>query len=523
MKKSRCLGEKSVERQVIMKYKFRVTLLAFTVGVFPLLSGCSTVIEKIQQTTGNNVEKVETKLNGQEHKKPVKTGVEKNLLPPAPATDLANILKDDGKGRYAGNLFNHVKVSEALDQMPKGMSEEQIYAYLLGLVGENYKGDNTFFKQMEPNYRSQLDGLKSRINKSSSKDKATNVLVMLNASNSMQADMDGKSKLTASKLALTQFAASLPKNTQLSVSVFGQGNMNSLANTSNCQEPKTIYPKQSFDAKKFSSAWNQVTTFSRQSPLTQAIRSIYGETREGASNTDQTVLLITDQSDSCGGNLTHEAEEVRLSNEIGNFHIIGLKVNRQDEAELRKVANTAGGSYQRAADSTDLRRVFYNFQKEISKKNEPWQLQGLQKITQSYRTDSLLLSTHYESVLGKLKKENERLNKANEYIKDLQKINIKEWEKVDQWIQNRYQQVEDYMDNQNKTASGKLEKDYETNLEQLEQDWEKDGKSKEEFEKHKQEVLKEQPPIKNSDGDDSQTEPTEDPTENDTAQETQSE
>ncbi|SFI95183.1 VWA domain-containing protein [Thermoflavimicrobium dichotomicum] len=473
-----------------MKYRVSVTLLALMMGTFPLLSGCSTVIEKIQQTTGNNVEKVETKVSSQQHKKPEKTGEEKNLLPPAPATDLKNILKDDGKGRYAGEKYNKTKVLQALAQMPKGMSEEQIYAYLLGLVGENYKIDDKFFEQLNPNYQAQLNSLKSKTKNASSK--KANVIVLINGSESMQNRIDGNSKLQAAKLALAQFAASLPKDTTLSIHVFGhQGSTSSLGQTSTCQRPETVYSKQSFDAVKFATAMSRVNGSSSYSPLAQAIRSTYEGLANSSSDEKNIVLLITDQVDQCGGDPVREAEEVRSSDKIASFNILGVKVDPSNEVELKKTANIAGGAYYRVTTSNDLRKALFAYQKEIHRMNAPWQLQALEKITQSYQADNKMLKEHYQGVIEKLNLEYERLGEANNYIKDLQKVTTEEWKKVGEWIDSRFKQVGDYMDEQWKTVGTELDNEWKSSVDQLEEEWKQTGKPVEEFNKHKDTLLSE--------------------------------
>lgn len=67
----------------------------------------------------------------------VNSGVSQEPLSPPPLK-LEEILATKQEGAFAGDHYDKKAVEEKLQQMPKGLSDEETYAYLLSLVGESY-------------------------------------------------------------------------------------------------------------------------------------------------------------------------------------------------------------------------------------------------------------------------------------------------------------------------------------------------------------------------------------------------
>ncbi len=469
-----------------MKSKVKTTiLLAWLMGILVVLSGCSSVIDQIQKTTGNNVEQVETKVGGQAYQS--EPSGEEQQLAPIPATELKHILMDDGIGRYAGEKFDRIKVFEALSQIPKGMSSEKIYAYLLGLVGENYKMEDSYFMKFTPNYQSQVDLIKHQPKSPSSQSKKANVIVFLNITDSMGKEENGKSKFQEAKEALKKFAASLPSDANLSVGIFGHKAVVDNNPLAKCKSPEIIYPKQPYNAQKLQAALEQTYPAAAESPLSLAVRSTFEQTDSTARNV---VIIITDQADQCGGDPVREAEEIHFSKQVSTFQVIGLDVSTKDEIELKQLATTAGGNFSKTSDQQEIEETLGSIQKEIARNNQPWQLVALSKITEAYRTDQNSLKESYQGVVDKLNLEYERLVEANDYIKELQKINAKEWAQMDKWIEDRYKQVGKHMSDLLKNVNAKIDAEWKNSVSRLEQDWKADGKSVEEFNQYKESVMR---------------------------------
>jgi Ca-activated chloride channel family protein len=469
-----------------MKLKVKTTiLLAWMMGTLVILSGCSSVIDQIQKTTGNSVEQVETKVGGQAYHKSEPSGEEQQLAP-IPATELKHILMDDGIGRYAGEKFDRSKVFEALSQIPKGMSSEKIYAYLLGLVGENYKVEDNYFTKFTPNYQSQVDLIKYQSKNPSSQSKKANVIVFLNITDSMGKVENGKNKLQEVKASLMKFASSLPDDANLSIGIFGHKEVVS-SDATKCKSPEMIYNKQPYNAQKLQAALEQTYSAAEESSLSLAVRSTFQYIDTSAKNI---VIIITDQADRCGGDPVREAEELHFSKQVSSFQVIGLDVTAKDEIELKQLATTAGGNFSKTSDQKEIEESLQSVQKEISQNNQPWQLVALSKITEAYQKDKSSLKDRYQGVVDKLNLEYERLVEANDYIKDLQKINSKEWSQMDQWIEARYKQVGKHMSDQLKKVDAKIDADWKNSVSKLEQDWKSEGKNVEEFNQYKENVMK---------------------------------
>ncbi len=79
-----------------------------------------------------------------------------------PPTTLEEILANKNEGNFAGDCYNEKAVREQLWNLPRDLSPEEVYAYILGLVGETYTQYQEVYISLEENEGGPDQGSKGR-------------------------------------------------------------------------------------------------------------------------------------------------------------------------------------------------------------------------------------------------------------------------------------------------------------------------------------------------------------------------
>jgi len=481
------------------KGRFRF-LAWFLSGAVLLQSGCAPVVEKIQETTGSKLDKVDKLvIDDEQHEyetEEVLTKEENVTKSPAPHLKLDKILADHGQGEYTGVRYNQSKVLKALDQMPKGLADDKAYAYLLGLVGENYQKDVDAFNYLEQTeYEPIVQAWQQRrdfwikpqkpnpgktVQTQSQKPepkKKVNFVILMDASGSMKGKLDGKSKLDWVEQTVNEFAKALPQDsTHFQLRVFGhQGSSREEDKDFSCSRTDKVYASAKWDEAKLKAALDQIHP-TGYTPLALAIHSSRQDLVPGKPDAvENQLIVISDGFENCGGDPIHSAELLQQSGSLSGIHVIGLEVGSDTESELRKIAEVTGGEYATVSNSKELRDALFERIKGMSHIMEPWELRAFQTITKTHQYDNQRLSSHVQALSQKVKKEHERLDEANDMIKNKGKIDHETWAEIDTWITQRLRQLDGYVNQRHQEVETKMDHNYTTQVAELEKMWREDG------------------------------------------------
>jgi hypothetical protein len=459
-------------------------------------TGCSLVIEKIQQVTGNQVENVsEQKIDLRDNANEEKQIYEQEFVPPTPSPVLRNILEDEGQGRYAKEPYKADSVAQALQVMPEGLAEDAIYAYLLGLVGQNYKHDlESLSGMLAPNYQAKTrvlsHGETAAANSSVKPLKPSNIAVLVDASSTMADDYKGKSRYEWAKLFITTYMEKLPKNANFNVRLFGhKGGPRKKDKDVSCSKIETVYqgyptkPAQvnaSF-AKEAPTGW---------SPLVAALHTTMKDlTNNQKANNENMIYVIADSSDTCGDDMIQQIEAIRSSKMGVMVNVIGIDVPTKDENELTQLAEATGGEFQPIEDLVDLQQIAHVHANEVKQINEPWQVRTIQKMVKGYQVTQERLNRKYKSIVTNLNNEHKRLSDANTQIKNAKKINPTEYKKIKGWIDNRYEGVLGFTEQKMHAKEAELKQSFSDAIKDMEKKWKQNDAQLKPFEKKKKNLL----------------------------------
>ncbi len=178
------------------------------------------------------------------------------------------------------------------------------------------------------------------------------VMVVLDASGSMNADDAPGPRIDAAKNAVNSLIDSLPADTQVGLQVYGTGTGSTDAEkAAGCTDIKTLAPVGPLDAAALKA---QVATVvaSGYTPVGNALRAAADALpNEGP----RSIVLVSDGEDTCAPPAPCDvANELHQQGIDLVIHTVGFKVDATARDQLSCIAQATGGTYSDAADAAAL-------------------------------------------------------------------------------------------------------------------------------------------------------------------------
>jgi phosphotransferase system IIB component len=187
--------------------------------------------------------------------------------------------------------------------------------------------------------------------------KQNNVVLVFDASGSMAGAIEGERKIDIAKNAVRDFMAQLENtNTHVSLVVYGHYGDNTDAKKQlSCTGIEEVYPLGTIDESRVTDALAQFSP-TGWTPIEGALRKAYTILEPYASDThNNTVLLISDGIETCGGAPAAFVQHMRTTNTFVTANVIGFDVTEPESIELRKIAESGGGDYLSVSTKAALR------------------------------------------------------------------------------------------------------------------------------------------------------------------------
>lgn len=167
--------------------------------------------------------------------------------------------------------------------------------------------------------------------------KQLNLSVLIDASGSMKATIDGEQMMALAKDAVERFGTELPEESIVSLRVYGHAGTGSKADKAmSCSSNELIYGPDSYNDTEFKDA---LTKFEAAgwTPLAAAIKAGGGDLRTRASEkTQNMIFVVSDGVETCDGNPVAEALELAESDLDVEVNVLGFNVDNEGQRQLKK-------------------------------------------------------------------------------------------------------------------------------------------------------------------------------------------
>ncbi|TJV04613.1 MAG: VWA domain-containing protein [Mesorhizobium sp.] len=177
---------------------------------------------------------------------------------------------------------------------------------------------------------------------------ANKIIIILDASGSMWAQIDGKPKLEIARESLRTVLQSVPADDEIGFMAYGHREKGS------CDDIQLIVPPQAGSASAITDAADSLK-FLGKTPLTAAVK----QAAEALKYTEDkaTVVLITDGLETCGGDPCALGKELEASGVDFTADVVGFGLTADEGKQIACLADNTGGKYIQASDEKALQEA----------------------------------------------------------------------------------------------------------------------------------------------------------------------
>jgi len=361
-------------------------------------------------------------------------------VPPAPKTP--EELFAYPTGRFAGKEFDENKdeIEAVLATFPE-LTDSHVNEYwdhLLYLFSEPFPHPTTVMEKWKG---MNLDG--PSLDPAKSMKENLNVEIVLDASGSMAQKIGGTTKMELAKQAIRTFAADLPEQANVALRVYGHKGSNADKDMKvSCNSSDLVYSLRTYDANELNKALNNFKP-TGWTPIALALEGVKKDLAPYNSNENTNIVyLVSDGVETCGGNPALVAKGLAESNIAPIVNIIGFDVDSEGENSLKKIAESAKGTYATVRNQQDLMKEL-DKSKELAKQWNLWKIHA-DGNKHYVHIDFQVERQQYDlSLLKGNDRENRNLKFALEFLLANGKITKEQQEELMDFRSNRWSQLTD--------------------------------------------------------------------------------
>lgn len=188
---------------------------------------------------------------------------------------------------------------------------------------------------------------------------AKNIVLLLDASGSMNAMINDETKLAIAKKAVSEYVSALDTRVNLGVVVYGHKGSNSEKDkAASCAGIEQLVPLRALDAGNVTRVVNGLSA-KGWTPIAGGIKEA-GELFAGkiGDANDNLLIIVSDGEETCGGNPVQAAKALFDSPEHVTTGVIAFDLSDTEAASLERIAQAGGGTFVSAHNGADLERAF---------------------------------------------------------------------------------------------------------------------------------------------------------------------
>lgn len=183
------------------------------------------------------------------------------------------------------------------------------------------------------------------------KARQANVALILDASGSMNAALagTGKTRLAVAKEVMAALIPQVPAEVNGALWIYGHRYPQEPKEKS-CQDIERVFALGPADAAAYTQKINAVTAIG-YTPIADSIEQAARDLPTGDLNS---IILVSDGEETCGGDPCALAEALKASEAAVTIHVVGYTVEEVARQQLECIASVSGGTYHDAEDAAGL-------------------------------------------------------------------------------------------------------------------------------------------------------------------------
>jgi hypothetical protein len=184
-------------------------------------------------------------------------------------------------------------------------------------------------------------------------ERQVNLALILDASGSMLAELPGtgKSKLVVAKEVMAELIPQIPAEINGALWAYGHRYPEDPKEES-CRDIERIFALGPVDAAAYVQKINAINAIG-YTPISDSIEQAARDLPPGDLNS---IILVSDGEETCGGDPCALAEALKASDTAVTIHVVGYAVKDVAQKQLQCIAQVSGGTYHDAGDAAGLLR-----------------------------------------------------------------------------------------------------------------------------------------------------------------------
>ncbi len=176
---------------------------------------------------------------------------------------------------------------------------------------------------------------------------ATDILFILDASNSMWGQVEGKPKIDVARQALAALLSDLPADTRVGLMAYGH------RRAGDCSDVELLAPVGALEPKALVKRVEEITPQGK-TPLAASLEAAKAAFGPGMKEDNRNVILISDGVETCGGEPCKAAADLAAAGIGTRIHVVGFDLSAEEKAALDCIAREGHGKYVTADTVADL-------------------------------------------------------------------------------------------------------------------------------------------------------------------------
>jgi len=185
----------------------------------------------------------------------------------------------------------------------------------------------------------------------------TNVMFILDGSNSMWGQVGGVAKIKTAKNVLAKMLGELPADTKVGLMAYGY------TAKEDCKDVHVLAPIGSMDATGLTGKLDSIVPKGK-TPITYALETSAHQFSDLEQNNQ--IVLISDGKETCGGDPCMVAAKLSKKGLHVKVHVVGFDVSGKEREQLECIAKAGGGRYFNASSTKDFKVAIAEVKKEVA-------------------------------------------------------------------------------------------------------------------------------------------------------------
>ncbi|OCA85771.1 hypothetical protein A8F94_12930 [Bacillus sp. FJAT-27225] len=277
--------------------------------------------------------------------------------------------------------------------------------------------------------------------------KKVNVVLVIDSSGSMKAQVGGEAKMALAKKSIEDLAKELPENVKVSLIAFGhEGTGSDEDKQKSCSAVETMYPLKPYEAGEFAASLKNFNAMG-WTPLASSIALANEQlAKEKDENTENFIYVVSDGIETCDGDPVAAAKKAVEDNTNVKINIIGFDVDSEADKQLKLVAEAGGGEYSSVKTKQQLAEIKDVWKEAVS--INTWRWWAIHRFA-----DNVWTTLDHQNAVNALKSkyftlfknEDERIRAARERLEEEGLIDPMLQNTITQVLNDRNDKIQTFM------------------------------------------------------------------------------